>query len=53
MKGTGTAGPPNIVTYALTVLPLPPDLSPVTHPLICAHVERNAKPTQPKKGFQP
>lgn len=45
MKGTGTAGPSTIVIFELTVLPLPPDLSPTPHPLICAHVERNAKPT--------
>lgn len=53
MKGIRTAGHPIIVTFELTVLPTPPDLSPATHPLICAHVERNAKPTQPKKGLQP
>lgn len=45
MKGTDTAGPPTIVTSELTVLPVSPDLSPNPHPLICAHVERNAQPT--------
>lgn len=53
MKGTDTAGPPATVTSELTVLPLPPDLSPTTHPLIYAHVERNAQPNLTKKGFQP
>jgi hypothetical protein len=42
-----------IVLFELTVRHAPADLSLLTHPLICAHVERNAKPTQPKKGFQP
>ncbi|SFB23196.1 hypothetical protein SAMN03159485_03680 [Pseudomonas sp. NFPP24] len=34
-----------IVPCELTVLPVSPDLSPTDHPLICAHVERNAQPT--------
>jgi hypothetical protein len=34
-----------IVAFELTVLPVSADLSTVTHPLICAHVERNAQPT--------
>ncbi|BDB22173.1 hypothetical protein cym2001_55380 [Pseudomonas sp. CYM-20-01] len=34
-----------IVSYELTVLPVPPNLSPTAHPLICAHVEHNAQPT--------
>jgi hypothetical protein len=45
MKEMGIAGAPTIVTSELTVLPVSPDLSTTFHPLICAHVERNAKPT--------
>ena len=65
MKGMGPAGttqlnglfgPPSgqknhaeIVTPGLTVRHAPADLSPAAHPLICAHVERNAQPNQTKR----
>lgn len=45
MKATGTAGQSSIVAFELTVLHVSADLSLSVHPLICAHVERNAKPT--------